>query len=294
MPASVPSNIPSLQSQLEELRAQIASLQAGPSEARIVELIESRLEEQRQTFISEISELQNLCEVGFANVQASFESVAEWRGEVTSAFENIQSWAKEVEQKVLSGDDSAAKAQRPQPASVIPRPSISTPVHSFSHQPSFSQTPAGPQAYGILGRKRLSDATERSLAAIPEAATTPSSPAVQETEQAEEVPERAEKRVRIDKPEPSMTSDPAAPPGQHDSFQLDIALPQSSVVPRPRFTSTPAATKTLFGTELSTEQRFGDLPLADISVNTPVEEGMPALPSWTAGSPCWTRKAAAL
>ncbi|CAD6589565.1 MAG: hypothetical protein CYPHOPRED_004875, partial [Cyphobasidiales sp. Tagirdzhanova-0007] len=255
-----------LQASVDDLLARLMS--PGVTEAQINDIVNARLAEQRAEIQGALTELQNLCQVGFLNVQSSFDAVETWKDEVTGTFSNIQSWAAKVEQRIVASKCSPA----------LPRPSLgpartmslsSTPTSQLA--PLLFQTPAiQPITAQSVRRVRLSDAAEYSLATIPEQAIMAADAslveeAMQPAKELQDKPTSAEtdeagtilyanKRVRIESPEQKRSQDGHVRAG--DGIPSRVPLSQSMEV-APAF-RTPAASKTLFGTERSTEERFDD------------------------------------
>lgn len=310
--------ITQLQSTVDNVLARLDALPApqpaGLSEDQVIALIDARLAQQRQQFQQSLQELQDLCETGFVNIQASFDAVGEWKEEVSQTFTKIQEWATAIEEKIIapatndtSREDSTRRSSHPTHLSSTPS--------SSSLPPSSWQTPAAPPIRhnpNIRRSLRLSDALDFTLATIPE---QPGTPAV-----AEEVGgvsdktgidelasstnlqidntqlDKPKKQVRISLPvleeaEHSVEGDSAnsetataadaleALVDAHETSQNLIAFTPKQV------TRTPMAARTLFGTEKSTEERFDDI--VDILDGTAATDTLPVIgtPAWTAASP---------
>lgn len=325
-----------IQSRLNQLTDRL-NAQSTLNESQIIQLIDQRLQSQREEFRTALNDLHAICEVGFINMQASFDAVGSWRDEVTSTFEDIQSWAAEVEERLVQQEQKPVPVQsRTQP---IPLPlALGTNSRPFprsssilSSTPSISniasilphQTPALQPISAVHRRySRLSDASEYSLATIPEQPTTPCAGPKElakdgeEEDGCEDGPESKlselqapvpleypsivsvavksspaavnKKRVRISSP----TMERSGRDGSNGNISatLECASEDQENRPfkRPNNMSTPAASKTLYGTERSTEERFDDVMVANETVSNP---GSPTkMPLWTNQSPSWVKK----
>lgn len=310
--------IAQLQSTVDNVLARLGALPApqpaGLTEGQVIALIDARLAQQRQQFQQSLQELQDLCETGFVNIQASFDAVGEWKEEVSQTFTKIQEWATAIEEKIIapatndtSREDSTRRSSHPTHLSSTPS--------SSSLPPSSWQTPAAPPIRhnpNIQRSLRLSDALDFTLATIPE---QPSTPAVGEevgrvSERAgiDELPSstnlqiddaqvnKPKKQVRISLPvleeaEQSVEGDSANSATATAADALDALVDahersQNLIAFTPKqVTRTPIAARTLFGTEKSTEERFDDIVyIFDGSAAT---DTLPVIdtPAWTAASP---------
>ena len=298
--------VPQPSSTVSELQASVDGILArlalpAISDIQITEIVDARLAEQRKEFQAALQELHNLCQMGFVNMQASFDGVDTWRREVTETFTHIQSWATEVEQRIITSETPSSQSR---PILGDPRPSLlsSTP---FAQRPGLPcQTPAlqpvaGPSA---IKRVRLSDASDYSLQTIPEQILTPTG------EVAEEEAMHGTESTDMESTEIGLAqaeNDGARPP-----FEAAQALHQILETPQPDLyqpetvdtsvseeqspaiglapSRTPAASKTLYGTERSTDERFDDV-LAPDGMST---HGLSAcqMSGWTSHSPSWFKK----
>lgn len=293
---------------LKTLQAQLDALLAAPrmTEADVSALIDAKLAQQRTQFQSALDELHEVCKVGFTNVQASFEAIGEWRDEVTETFAKIDSWATEVEAKLLAKGPSALP-KHIQTEKRRPSHLSSTPISAEAALPC--QTPAMP-AIGAMRRRstRISDASEFWLATISEQPPTPSAPSAAEPEAAarptadelwtallnhgqEHTEGQAGQRTDELQGQHQITNTPApkqvkfVSPNPSESDHKPRTPPAAAWMRTTNGEQTPAAAGTLFGTEASAEERFGDaLPEEDQTAG----EGQ--LPAWTCRSPAWSRR----
>lgn len=297
--------ITELKSTVNELLTQVAALSepkpAGLTEEQVIALIDARLAQQRQEFQQSLQELQELCETGFVNTQASFDAVGEWKEEVQQSFTRIQDWASDIEKKLI-----ATQTDQPQRE---PSTSQSTRLSHLSSTPSASavsnwQTPAGPvisNGSGMRRLSRLSDGIDFSLATIPEG---PNTPTLSEDQRQvtnvdspvrplaqNNIPATDKKHVTISlatEDIPPVAEGPtedsailSEDEGISESGRPDNTQPLIAFTPK-QITRTPAASRTLFGTEKSTEARFDDiLEVMDQSITT--ESTLPQ--AWTSISP---------
>lgn len=300
---------------IEQLRTTITALEgrvSALSDAKpvltaeqVIDLIDSRLARQREDVQQALQELQELCETGFVNTQASFDAVGEWKEEVQQSFTKIQDWASAIEEKLTGPQAGQLKSGTSNSLREISHIS-STPS---APGPSSWKTPAAPiigTAPATRRLSRLSDALEHSLATIPEAPNTPGAndhrrapyydnaappqPALGESEAPMDT---GKKQVRI-----SATTEAVSPAGAGEAMQSPISLPETASRTSPavseisqalisftpkQVTCTPRSAKTLFGTEQSAEARFDDiLEVSDDSIAL-VTSVLP--PSWTSMSP---------
>lgn len=313
--ASSSTAIKQLQSTVDDVLARLAALPApqpsGLTEDQVIDLIDARLAQQRQQFQQSLQELQDLCETGFVNIQASFDAVGEWKEEVTQTFTKIQEWATAIEEKIIVQPENTSQANSTHRLS-HPGHLSSTPS---SLPPSTWQTPAAPpikHASGIRRSFRLSEAPDFTLATIPEQPNTPSHGEEQETRadirEDEELPlasgvhvkntplDQPEKHVRISLPveDESVAGtsaeevSAAVPSAAADALAdlVDAHEPSQNLIAfTPKHaTRTPMASRTLFGTEKSTEERFDDI-VDVLDGNATADSLQPATPGWTVSSP---------
>ena len=318
-PAKRPAARPASQASaptLRSLQLQLESILTRPqiTEEQINAIVEAKLAQQREQFQTALDELHEVCKVGFTNVHTSFEAVADWREEITETFAKIDDWATGVEAKLLATGPSAL------PKHILSEKRkanhlSSTPAGSTAPLPC--QTPAMPPIHMARRRSaRISDASEFSLATIPEQPGTPRATgelaeeeeenvfsedkgsevvgAVQSAEPASAVPDES-----IFSESDTLQTQTAVVESKSPAKQVKFASPKRSPVraatmspPRAanpenkQPTRTPAAARTLFGTECSTEERFGDTILVDEQTG----EVETKLPIWTSRSPSWLKK----
>ena len=293
-----------LQATVDDLEARLSTLPAQPpvlTEEQVIELIDTRLAQQRQEFQQSIQRLQELCETGFVNTQASFDAVGEWKEEVQQSFTKIQDWATAIEQKLLAAEVGQSR--------LAPN-NLASRTHQLSSTPSSVavsswQTPAAPlitASSAVRRPYRPSDAIDLSLATIPEAPNTPciaeenklaidiDSPSRLESQIENSSPRQKQVRIsplteEIVGPQFEGLQSPTVSERSKEETSLlasDTSQPLIAFTPK-QITCTPRASKTLFGSEKSTEARFDDvLEVMDESLVT--EKGV-LPPAWTALSP---------
>lgn len=304
------ATISRLQTTVDDLVARLSTLpEPTPvlTEEQVIELIDARLSQQRQEFQQSIQELQELCENGFVNTQASFDAVGEWKEEVQQSFTRIQDWAAAIEKKLVSSE--AGQSQ-------LASHDLALRTHQLSSTPSSVavsswQTPAAPliTASSALRRPyRLSDAMDLSLATIPEAPNSPcvteekrsavdnATPSRPESENQDNNPRQKHVRIsplseEIIEPECERLQSSTASERLEKEASLpasDISQPLIAFTPK-QITCTPRASKTLFGSEKSTEARFDDV-LEVMDESLVVDKGV-LPPAWTSLSPSRLLKA---
>lgn len=297
--------IKQLQSTISELEARISAL-SNPAPTltaeQVIELIDTRLAQQRQEFQQAVQGLQQLCETGFVNTQASFDAVGDWKENVQQSFAKIQDWATAIEEKLVGcqvKETSQTVSDRPIQFKYV----SSTP--STGHALPW-QTPAAPvitTAHTTHRPSRLSDALDFSLATIPEAPNTPLSADERKASLevapspsascradtletgAEQVRVRAQAEV-INTPETAETTqeiDSVHSLAYQTSTQsAEASQPLIAFTPQ-QVTCTPRSAKTLFGTEQSSEARFEDI--LEIMGDSVAQEASVLPPTWTSLSP---------
>lgn len=293
-----------LQVTVSELEARVSAL-TNPkpflTAEQVIELIDTRLAQQRQEFHQAIQELQHLCETGFVSTQASFDAVGDWKEEVQQSFTKIQDWATAVEQKLV-GAHASIPSQAISDTSIQTRHISSTPLPG--PVPAW-HTPAAPliaTAPPTRRLSRLSDALDFSLATIPEAPNTPLSSderrPLSDAASAHPKSEKSDtmtpgvKHVRIcalaevidksEDDEPTSDHVLAEQVASRISTEEQASQPLIAFTPK-QVTCTPRSAKTLFGTEQSSEARFDDiLEIMDDSVG---QEPSMLPPTWASLSP---------
>lgn len=264
------------------------------TEEHITQIVERRLDQYREEVRTALNELHEIYRSSFAQIQSSLETVDGWRVETTETFRRIDDWAKEVEQRILG--------QPRRSLSALPKhPIMDQPRQRLSSTPAARQVavaaPSLPPIPNASKRVRLSDASDFSLATIPEVLASPDA----QSDSAEQQPSSAAKSDKVctspDQPKgspslPAYVSATSPSPSGMKSVRETVeaavstaSLPAKSITASQSYTeATPAAAKTLFGTERSVDERFGEgLDLEDVSSLLSVAP----LSTWNENSPAW-------
>jgi hypothetical protein len=261
----------------------------------VEDLVNAKLEAQQAEFQAALDELHGICQESFATIQSSFQDVDSWKEEVTDTFAAIQSWASDVEKRVLASSAAHATPSLPKNRFLGARrssPFSSTPSGREAIQ--SHQTPAVepiPTGAPLPKRVRLSDASECSLATIPEQLMTPNGELVDEDPMLgaqvsqgragdgeqynsiekldaakQEQQENAAQPLRAADQSQNLASDTVKEADTSARSPMDVMTTVQMRNARDEAMRTPAAAKTLFGTERSADERFEDTGrVSDIS-----------------------------
>lgn len=274
------STVKKLQTTVEDILARLAAAapapqpSAGITEEQVISLIEARLVKQQEEIQQSIQELRELVETGFVNIQTSFDSVAEWREEVTQTFSKIHEWATVMEEKVIEGRTTSSIIHEQSQAERS--------LHATSRLSHLSSTPSQlppsdwqtPSATAIKTNNnsrrsfRLSDAVDFTLATIPEqpnvSVIVEDQEVIQENGSTSPAPiastssAKPKKQVRLSLPADYQDTS-VKQLGSSPELGSIAEVQTDQDVSRPLIAFTPIASRTLFGTERSTEERFDDI-----------------------------------